>query len=367
LVLLHRDVDRVGYDGGTPLDTFNPLRIVRLLAPLGLMAMLGLQTASTFEGGFDQWLAGVHWVPGPNFVGFVDRPTVYAALVGYVLVPLAMQVRGIVGALPEAKDVIQAIPGSFGVAAKMTKEAQQKEALKQAATLKPVRKAKALPVFIVSGPRGTGKSTLIQRLKEADPRFREPDWVVTRDIEQGPGAGSGRRIVVSEGDYKALKKTKSLAVSYRPYGEEGEQVDFGLPAASVIATVKEAGVCLLDVDPPTARQLLEYRWDRPLEALAPGEDVELAFVCVWVSVNSIDTVVERNRAQLQMNGTGAAGGAEADDALEKQLASIRRQATADMEWALTSGRFDFTIVNEDVDAASAELQKDAQYCFDENL
>jgi len=37
----------------------------------------------------------------------------------------------------------------------------------------------------------------------------------------------------------------------------------------------------------------------------------------------------------------------------------------DIEWALTSGSFDFTVINNDAETAFREVSKAAEYCFED--
>lgn len=349
LSVLQRDVDQIGL-GGNPFDMFNPLRIVRLLIPLVLVAAVGLTTALSL--GFDEWMEQLTWVPGDNFVGFAPANAIYGAVVGYIVTLLPLQVRGVLMAAPEARDLVEALPGSLGVALRLQKEVPKDE---DGEPVKPKEPPTQLPVLLVSGPRGCGKSSLVRRLRESDPRFSAPSWIATGDI----GDGQSRR-VVSQDEFDALSKTRSLAVNYRPYSGEGEQMSLGLEALSVLASAAENRACVLDVDPPTARLLLGYNWDRALEAVAAaeGKAVEVRLVTVWVSLPTLDGIMERNRANIKASSPSIS-----ESAVKKQLAPLRAQATTDIEWALTSGDFEFTVINEDQDTAAAELLKASRYCF----
>merc|ERR1739848_804739 len=100
--------------------------------------------------------------------------------------------------------------------------------------------------------------------------------------------------------------------------------------------------------------LLSYNWQKALA----GTDLQLRLVGVWVCLPSLDTVLERNRKRLESGPTQMTA-----SMLDQQLTPLRSQATSDTEWALTSGSFDFTVVNEDIDKATAELIKASKYCF----
>ena len=124
---------------------------------------------------------------------------------------------------------------------------------------------------------------------------------------------------------------------------------------SVLLAAKEQGACILDVDPPTARYILAYSFDRALGVAFSGKKTELRLVTVWISLPSLDAIMARNAARLEAQGLG-------EEMIRDQLKLLRKQVTSDMEWALTSG-LDFTIFNQDEAVAASELLKASRYCF----
>lgn len=366
LQVLHKDVDSFGeVGGGTPLDPLRPLRLVRLIIPVLLVLALAAQAALT--AGVDTYLSGIHWEPGANFVGVVSsNAALYAAALGYVSVTATLRLRNIAKAVPELSEAVKAMPGSAGVASRFS---EAKKAGKQAPR-KPKEVARVVPVLLVSGPRGCGKTTLVAGLRQADSRFVEPEWLATVG---GGTVGFGCRVVGEEA-FSELEEVGSLAVSYRPYGDDGEQIGYGLPASAVIEAAESAarsaaegegggkgkGACVLDVDAPTAKALLNYDWEA---ALAPyeeyrGERLEIRLISVWVCLPNLDMVIERNRQRILKES-----GSISTSMVEQQLRPLRAQAASDTEWALTEGNFDFTLLNEEPEAAAAEMLKAARYCF----
>lgn len=353
-LLLQRDVDALA-PGNTPFDLFNPLRIIRFLLPVLLTG--ALCASSALSMGMDAWLAGLSWDPESNFKGFLAAKGLNAALLGYIVSTASVSLRGIARNIPEVGTLVKAAPGSVGVAMKLKDDYDAKRSARNPAETPGVLPVRQVPVLLVSGPRGCGKSTLVRRLMAGDDRFIEPEWVAS-----APGGVIGdRRIqqVLGQEDYDTLRESGSLAVNFKPYDEEGEQLSIGLPAMEIISkAASEKQACILDVDTTTARNLLGYDWEMALSAASSEERLELRLISVWVSLPSLNAIVERNRQNLEAGDVG-------EEAIERQLKPLRKQVTFDMEWALTSGAFEFTVFNERQEDAFRELRRAAQYCFED--
>eukprot|EP00439_Symbiodinium_sp_Y106_P070922 s616_g12.t1 len=168
LLILQQDVAKLSTEWN-PFSVTNPLRILRFLLPFGLVLALGLQYASSI--GFDVWLERLAWEPGVNFTGVVaSRSSLFAALVGYVVSSAVLPLRGLFETLPEARTLVKAVPGSLGVALQLADQVPSKA---PAAAKVPVE---VVPVLLITGPRGCGKSTLAEQLRHQDSRFQEPEW-----------------------------------------------------------------------------------------------------------------------------------------------------------------------------------------------
>lgn len=67
---------------------------------------------------------------------------------------------------------------------------------------------------------------------------------------------------------------------------------------------------------------------------------DLALIGVWVSLDSIEAIKDRIRTTLAADGVAR----DAPD-LESEVRGLVRQAVADIEFGVTSGVFDFTVIN----------------------
>jgi hypothetical protein len=56
----------------------------------------------------------VTWQPGVNFTGVVAPSSLLGALLGYVVTSAVLPLRGLAETLPEARQLVKAVPGSLG-------------------------------------------------------------------------------------------------------------------------------------------------------------------------------------------------------------------------------------------------------------
>lgn len=95
--------------------------------------------------------------------------------------------------------------------------------------------------------------------------------------------------------------------------------------------------------------------DRPLvQTLMRVGDV--ALIGVWVSVNSMEALETRIRSTLIENG------AAQDEQLESSVRALTREAVDDIEFGVSSGVFDFTVINNrDVNESMMTLRRAVQF------
>ncbi len=177
------------------------------------------------------------------------------------------------------------------------------------------RKSPAFPI-VVSGPSGVGKTTLCNRLLEADGSLRESISATTRAPREGEVDGEDYFFVSH--DRFAEMKNGALAEWAEVYGEF-----YGTPKAFVEETLARGHDVLLNID------------------TQGGISVKRVFpeaYLIFILPPSFAILGERIRNRGSAND------------IERRVSSARREA-AD---AITYG-YDRIIVNDDLDEATAKL------------
>mmetsp|Transcript_35397 Transcript_35397/g.64811 ORF Transcript_35397/g.64811 Transcript_35397/m.64811 type:complete len:448 (-) Transcript_35397:64-1407(-) len=320
--LLVQDVSRTGASTGTPFDPTNMLRPLRLLLPVLLALSLASDPLS------------ISW---PSELDADATVRFYSGLLGFIACLLPLRIRGLFGGIPDATAWASVLPGSIATAVQLGSDMQQNESATKPSNIVPI------PVLVVSGPNGFQKDALVKQLLQTDRRFARPTWLSTGSYP--PDVHRVQEKILPAEEYEELLQEASFAVSLKMprESEDDEEARCGITAASIVETARQAGACVLDVDTTCARQLLENSWASNEAGLEANEEVRI--IAVWVSLATVDKLVE----------------SKSDP--DKDPDEYRREVLADMEWALTTGHFDFTVVVEDEKHASKELQKAASYCF----
>lgn len=172
-------------------------------------------------------------------------------------------------------------------------------------------------LFIVSGPSGAGKGTLVKELLG-----RVPDiWVSVSATTRSPRPGEieGRDyFFVSNGRFDELVEHDGLLEWASVHGNR-----YGTPRAEVEARIAEGRQVILEIDPQGALQVKE-RWP--------------SSILLFIKPPSMDELRRR------LEGRGS----ETAEQVELRL----RTAQTEMEFA---GIYDFVVQNDDVPRAADEL------------
>lgn len=176
--------------------------------------------------------------------------------------------------------------------------------------------------IVISGPSGTGKSTLLKKLfAEYPDTFGFSVSSTTRKPRPGEVNGVHYNFVTVD-EFKRMIENNEFVEWAQFSGNY-----YGTTIASVNEVTKSGKICILDID---------------MQGVKSVKKTNLNAKFVFVAPPSIDSLRER----LTSRGT------ETEESIQKRLDA----ATAEMDYAKT-GAHDETIVNDDLDTAYAELKK----------
>lgn len=172
-------------------------------------------------------------------------------------------------------------------------------------------------LFIVSGPSGAGKGTLVKELVQRVPDVWVSVSVTTRSPR--PGEVEGRHyFFVSDEEFDAMRAQGGLLEWAEVHGNR-----YGTPRAAVESMVDRGNQVILEIDPQGAFQIRDLLPDARLVFIKPPSKEEL-------------------KRRLTMRGSET----------EEQVAT--RMCTAERELELV-GKYDHVVINDDVQRATDEL------------
>jgi guanylate kinase len=209
------------------------------------------------------------------------------------------------------------VPGSVGVAMQLAKDTEEAQGMAALVTL--------TPILLVSGPQATGRAELIQQLvAESEGKFVTPK---TLDKFQDP--------VTFE---RLVRRDEFLQVD--PTGRYGITKD-GIMTAGKMGE----SVVVVDADVALAKKLAKVSGAR--------------LIGVWVGLNTMVEFESRLEKQI---ASGAILIAQ-DESKESVIRARVKEIIKEVEYGISAGLFEFTILNVDKDKSIAELKEAASYCF----
>ena len=249
-----------------------------------------------------------------------------AAMIGFLTYRVPLFVSQLFPVLFES--VSDALPGSAGLAVKMAAEAKERGL--DTSVLDSVDDDGLITVLLVSGPEGSGKSTLIDRLIESDNRFVRPT------MQDRVMDGMKFERMEGRGEFLTLDSSGRYGLSKQGVLEA---------ASNAVGDSNTHKVVVVDADVSLAKKLANI--------------AEARLVGVWVGLDSRAKFEARIRSKIQ-SGSIAIPEGETEESL---LRAKMNQAVKDIEYGVVSGVFEFTILNDDIDESLVELRDAAEYCF----
>jgi guanylate kinase len=246
----------------------------------------------------------------------VPKEQFAAAMAGFMLsyrVPLFY--REVLQNL-KTEDVADMIPGSLAKGVNLIRGGKLKDEAGTAAVSSNV----LAPVVVVSGPSAlnVGTSALVRAVMAEDDRLVAPVWVTSRPKRENEVDGVDA-IFLDPARVELIQKRGEFLTSY----EEPSGDVTGLRAEELKEPASRGKIIIVDADRSMTEALLK----------ASG----IALIGVWVSMDSIEQVEARVRSVIEQEG---------GEASEMDVRSRVRRVVDDIEFGVTSGVYEFTVIED---------------------
>ena len=260
-----------------------------------------------------------------NFLDTVTAQQFAAAVVGFLTYRLPLFVVQIQAAFEGDSDQGSGmtLPGSAGIALQMVSQDSPVGDVVDSTTAS----LETLPtVFLISGPQATGRSALVDELVAGDERFVRPTLV---------------------------DKVQDAAVFER-FEQRGELLTvvdgrYGLTSSNLVSSAKDAAtnnkVVVVDANVALAKQLANTGGIR--------------LVGVWVGLDSVQDFEQRLQAAISDGSIAIPD----DETPESVIRARIKEIVKEIEYGLSSGIFEFTVLNRDPAESVRQLQQAGSYCF----
>lgn len=293
---------------------------------LPLLVLVGVSVQNISAGDASPVLAN-----GGSFSVFRSvTPTQFAAaMLGFLTFRIPLFISQLGPLIGESAGMV--LPGSAGIAMQMANDAKNaKQSSKKGSGL---LGEDLTTILLVSGPAGTGKAELVQRLIEesegklvapkrvdiiAEPILYE-QLVVKDEILQMDD--NGRYALTKEGIFSAARKPNA-----------GEDVD---------------QVVVVDADVNLCKKLVNLGGTR--------------IVGVWVGLDELEKFESNLSEQLDAGLISIPESETKESILRGKI----REIVKDIEYGVVSGIFEFTILNDNFDNSLVQLKEAANYCFED--
>lgn len=258
-------------------------------------------------------------VQNDNIFDTVTPEQYAAAVLGFLTYRIPLFLTQLLDSFKdEAGDL--ALPGSAGVAMKLAQQSDDQEAGGLSENV-------LTPVLVVSGPQATGRSELVARLiEDGDGKFAKPT-----QIDQ-----------VKDGVTFERLQNRGEILEYDSSGR------YGLTKDGILTATQGAegeSVVVVDADVELAKKLTKMQGAR--------------LIGVWIGLNSVQEFEERIVAMIDRGEISI----PEDETKESVVRARIREIVQEIEFGISSGVFEFTILNEDEESSLKQLKEAANYAF----
>lgn len=263
-----------------------------------------------------------------NVFETVTKEQFAVAIIGFLTYRIPLFVNQIRDAFKEMSDEDNGgltLPGSAGVALQVLKDQQQQLTPSASAG---TDASSLTTILLVSGPQATGRSDLVSKLVEQDERLVEPFW--TRRLDDG---ATFERLEQRD-EFLILNAAKSAGLTKE-----------GVLTAATKASTSADRVVVVDADIELAKKL---------QRLSGAK-----LIGVWVGLESVADFEKRLSADIDSGKISI----PPDETRESVIRARIKEIITEIEYGLSSGIFEFTILNKDDAESLRELKQAAEYCF----
>jgi guanylate kinase len=245
-----------------------------------------------------------------------------AAVLGFLTYRIPLFLTQIIEGLRDDSGNV-ALPGSAGVAMKLAQDSSKQSS--DSSSL--LSETSLIPVVVVSGPQATGRSELVDRLiTEGGGRFVRP-----KQIDQ-----------VKDGiTFERLQNRGEIL-------EVDKSGRFGLTKTGILTAAGEMeteSVVVVDADVDLAKKLTKMSGAR--------------LIGVWVGLKSVKEFETRLEKMLDSGEITI----PEDETKESVIRARIRAIVQEIEYGISSGVFEFTILNENDEDSVKQLREAANYAF----
>ena len=272
-------------------------------------------------------------VNAPGMFSTVTPEQFGAAMIGFLTYRVPLFVSQLTPVLSESATDL--IPGSAAMAVRMAADAKKRGVDVAALDKELTGDDNLVTVLLVSGPEGTGTSTLVNKLLAEDSRFVKPmlvdrisDGVRFEQLEQ-----RGEFLQIDPSGRYGLLKDGVLEAAAKATSESGPDEE------------TSQKVVVVDADVDLAKKLVNISGAR--------------LVGVWIGLDDLEKFESRLKAKMASGAVPIPDDETEDSVLRAKV----RQVVKDIEFGVVSGVFEFTILNEDIDESVRQLKEAANYCF----